>query len=252
MGVKYKSYDLFFKFIKTYLPGGFEAINRQDRLCLELEEMMDLGNQFMIIGDLIKFKILFTSEGCRDLLGIEPDEFYQERFFEIRHPDEAVRHALIRETGFKIAHRIYKDGFGEKLISEIFRMRNKENKYDNYLIQAFHFYAEKPHKTVYLMQVHTNITKDYKKKYEHHYYNGSDLSYFRFPDEKLLCYGCIFSEREFEVIELLAEGLNTHQIADKLNVSPFTINTHRSNILQKSGKKSIPELVAWLTETGRI
>jgi DNA-binding CsgD family transcriptional regulator len=252
MGVKYKSYDLFFKFIKAYLPVGFEGINRHDHFMLELEEMMELGNQFMFIGDLIKYKILFTSEGCSKLLGIEPDEFNQERFFEIRHPDEAERHALIRETGFKVTHHIFKEGFGEQLISEIFRMRNKENKYDYYLIQALHFYAEIPHKTVYLLEVHTNITNVFKKKYEHHYYNGSDLSYFRFPDEKLLCNGCIFSNRELEVIELLAKGLNTHEIAEKLNVSPFTINTHRSNILQESGKKSIPELIAWLKDTGRI
>jgi DNA-binding CsgD family transcriptional regulator len=186
------------------------------------------------------------------LLGIKPAEFTQDRFFEIRHPDEAMRHSLIREKGFKVAHEIYNAGQGEKLISEIFRMRNKENKYDYYLIQAYHFYAEMPHKTVYLLQVHTLINDVYRKKYEDHYYYGSDLTYFRYPDDKLLCIGCIFSEREFEVIELLAKGLNTHQIAEKLNVSPFTINTHRSNILQKSGKTSIPELIAWLTEIGRI
>jgi DNA-binding CsgD family transcriptional regulator len=252
MGVKYKSYDLFFRFIKTYLPVGFEGINRHDPLILELEVMMDLGDQFMLIGDLIKYEILFTSENCSQLLGIEPNEFTKDRFFEIRHPDEARRQSLIREKTFKVGHQIYNEGEGEYLISEIFRMRNKENKYDYYLIQAYHFYAEIPHKTAYLLEIHTLINDIYRKKYEHHHYYGSDLTYFRYPDDKLLRDGCIFSEREFEVIELMAKGLKTLQVADKLNVSPFTINTHRSNILQKSGKKSIPELIAWLTETGRI
>jgi DNA-binding NarL/FixJ family response regulator len=64
--------------------------------------------------------------------------------------------------------------------------------------------------------------------------------------------GNIFSDRELDIIQLLAKGLNTKQISEKLFISPFTVNTHRSNILQKSGKASVQELLLWLTEIGRI
>jgi DNA-binding NarL/FixJ family response regulator len=64
--------------------------------------------------------------------------------------------------------------------------------------------------------------------------------------------GNIFSDRELDIIQLLAKGLNTKQISEKLFLSPFTVNTHRSNILQKSGKASVQELLLWLTEIGRI
>jgi DNA-binding CsgD family transcriptional regulator len=91
-----------------------------------------------------------------------------------------------------------------------------------------------------------------KTQWAHHHYYGNDMSYFRYPDEQLMKTGNIFSDREFEIIQLLAKGLNTQQISEKLFISPFTVNTHRRNILQNSGKASVHELLSWLTEIGRI
>lgn len=252
MGLKYKNYDLYFKVIKAYLPVGFEGINRKDSLLLELEQFCEENNQFFFIGDMIKFKILFKSEGCLNLFGIRPEDFSHEKYFEIRHPDDVDRHLHLRQKFLKSAHEIYNEGKGQKLLSSIFRIRNNENKYSVILFQCYLFFSETPHKTVYVLELLTLIDDNFKRKYENHHYYGSDLTYFRYPDEKLINTGFNFSKREFQIIQFLAKGLNTHEIAEKLNVSPFTINSHRSNILQKSGKKSIPELIAWLIETGII
>ena len=51
--------------------------------------------------------------------------------------------------------------------------------------------------------------------------------------KKLSCEGFVVSEREIEIIKLIAVGLSNKQIADKLCLSLHTINTHRKNILQK-------------------
>jgi DNA-binding CsgD family transcriptional regulator len=64
--------------------------------------------------------------------------------------------------------------------------------------------------------------------------------------------GNIFSKREFEIIQLLARGLNTKQVSEKLFISPFTVNTHRRNMLQKSGKENLHDLLSWLTELGML
>jgi DNA-binding NarL/FixJ family response regulator len=79
---------------------------------------------------------------------------------------------------------------------------------------------------------------------------GDDLSYFRYPDEKLLQKGNIFSEREFEIIRLIGTGLDSVDIAKKLFISVNTVNTHRRNILEKSGKESISELIYDLKDRG--
>ncbi len=50
--------------------------------------------------------------------------------------------------------------------------------------------------------------------------------------------GLSLSARETEVLELVADGLSDRQIADLLNVSPRTVNTHVTHILNKLGVMS--------------
>ncbi len=47
------------------------------------------------------------------------------------------------------------------------------------------------------------------------------------------CDGFNVTEREVEIIKYIAEGLSNKQIADKLNLSTHTVNTHRKNIMNK-------------------
>lgn len=51
------------------------------------------------------------------------------------------------------------------------------------------------------------------------------------------------THRELEIIKLVAEGLTTLQIADKLFISENTVETHRKNILRKTKTKSSVELI---------
>lgn len=51
------------------------------------------------------------------------------------------------------------------------------------------------------------------------------------------------TRREKEVLELIASGITTQQIADKLFVSPLTIETHRRNLMHKFGVNNAPALI---------
>jgi DNA-binding NarL/FixJ family response regulator len=73
-----------------------------------------------------------------------------------------------------------------------------------------------------------------------------------YPDEKLLRMGNNFTSREFEIIKLVSEGLTSDQIARKLFLSVHTIDTHRRNILKKSNKSTIMELILTLKKSGII
>ena len=78
------------------------------------------------------------------------------------------------------------------------------------------------------------------------------MSYFRFPDEKMLQMGNVFTKREFEIIMLIEAGMSTEQIADKLFLSVYTVNTHRGNILKKTKKANVSELIFDLKERGLL
>jgi RNA polymerase sigma factor (sigma-70 family) len=53
------------------------------------------------------------------------------------------------------------------------------------------------------------------------------------------------TSREREVLQLIAEGRTTKQIADSLFVSEKTISTHRQHIMEKLGMDSVPDLVKY-------
>ncbi len=54
------------------------------------------------------------------------------------------------------------------------------------------------------------------------------------------------SEREIEVVRLIADGLNSEQIAKRLFLSEHTIKTHRKNILEKLGLNNTAELMSFI------
>jgi DNA-binding NarL/FixJ family response regulator len=51
------------------------------------------------------------------------------------------------------------------------------------------------------------------------------------------------TNREIEIIKLIADGLTSQEMADKLFISPRTVETHRANLMKKVGVKNAIELV---------
>jgi DNA-binding CsgD family transcriptional regulator len=60
------------------------------------------------------------------------------------------------------------------------------------------------------------------------------------------------SERELEIIKLIAEGYTNVEIAEKLFLSPHTVNTHRKNILQKLGINNTAAIVMYAVKTNLV
>lgn len=60
------------------------------------------------------------------------------------------------------------------------------------------------------------------------------------------------SLREQEIITLIAEGLTNTQIAEKLFLSPHTVNTHRKNIMNKLGVKNTASIVMYAVKTNLV
>jgi len=55
----------------------------------------------------------------------------------------------------------------------------------------------------------------------------------------------ILTEREFEVLKLIAEEYSSEQIADKLFISKRTVDSHRANILSKLNIKTLAGLIKY-------
>lgn len=62
----------------------------------------------------------------------------------------------------------------------------------------------------------------------------------------------ILTDREEEILKLVAEGHTSQQIADLLVISPKTVERHRANVLQKLGLKDRLELTRYAIRVGLI
>jgi two-component system response regulator NreC len=58
--------------------------------------------------------------------------------------------------------------------------------------------------------------------------------------------------RERELLQLIAEGKSNKEVANMLNLSLYTVETHRSNILNKLNLHSVPELILYAVRKGVI
>jgi DNA-binding NarL/FixJ family response regulator len=58
----------------------------------------------------------------------------------------------------------------------------------------------------------------------------------------------VLSRREKEILALIAEGYTNPQIAEKLFVSPFTVDSHRKNLLAKLDVKNTAMLIRFAVE----
>ena len=81
------------------------------------------------------------------------------------------------------------------------------------------------------------LVEDYMRQLQQ---RGSDDSYE------------LLTPREREVLQLLAEGKSNKDVATMLNVSLYTVETHRSNILQKLNLHGTPELILYAIRKGVI
>ena len=57
--------------------------------------------------------------------------------------------------------------------------------------------------------------------------------------------GGILSDREIEILKLVADGFSSKQVADKLFLSELTVNTHRRNMLKKTNQPNVAALVSY-------
>ena len=62
----------------------------------------------------------------------------------------------------------------------------------------------------------------------------------------------LLTDREREILQLIAEGRTNKEVANVLNISLTTVETHRTHILQKLGLHSVPELILYAVRKGII
>jgi DNA-binding CsgD family transcriptional regulator len=243
-------YSVYQEFIEHFHAQSFGQISRLDPFMIEMEEKLRNNNQFFYIADLLKIKILFTSWGSQKIIGLSPEQVDPSTFFVLAHPKDQEQLNRAQAKLYKAGQELFIQQKGIFIVSVLIREKNGEGDYIDLLLQAYSFYSA-IHHTVFTLIAATDLTSIVTDKDNlHYFYAGNDLAMFRYPDDALLKEGYSFSSRELEILKLIAAGLGSEQIADRLLLSVNTVDTHRRNILKKTKKSTTHELVIELQDTG--
>jgi DNA-binding NarL/FixJ family response regulator len=62
----------------------------------------------------------------------------------------------------------------------------------------------------------------------------------------------LITKRESEILKLISDGLTNHEIADKLFISTFTVDSHRKNLLLKFSAKNTATLIKIVVSKGIV
>jgi DNA-binding CsgD family transcriptional regulator len=218
-------------------------------------QFLDKAASFFYLFDFVQMRYLYCSESIRDIMGGFTARDWIERGPEwvlTRVYHEDVRRLMdLHKALFDFYYAL---PVGERL----------EYKYgwECRLVR-------KDEKVIWLMQQGSFIevdregrpmlTFDTISETTHHKKDNSmTLTMFRHSDNPTLkLYFPItgsgpFTKREIELIKLLSDGYSSKEIAEKLFISPHTVDTHRRNMLKKSGTKDSSKLVVYARENGLI
>ena len=62
----------------------------------------------------------------------------------------------------------------------------------------------------------------------------------------------LLTPREREILQLIAEGKSNKDVANLLNLSVYTVESHRSNLMEKLHLRGLPELILYAVRRGII
>ena len=188
-------------------------IDDEQEACDRLESLLNKIENIDVIAKKTK-----AEDGIKTAIELSPDII----FLDIEMPGK---------SGFNIIKNIREKNFHPTFIFV--------TAYDQYAIKAIRSaafdYLIKP---VDIDELRSSIDRFILLKNEKHN--------FVFPERLKSEYS--LTEREIEIIKLLIEGKSSKDIAEILFISKDTVDTHRRNIIEKTGVKSTSELIGLLRQ----
>ncbi|MDF9799044.1 DNA-binding NarL/FixJ family response regulator [Catalinimonas alkaloidigena] len=191
-------------------------------------------------------KSLLESEG--DIEVISEAENGQEAFKQVKQlsPDLAILDVRMPEmTGLEVARMIKKSGFTTKIL--ILSMHDDED----YILQAVEsgasgYLLKGSSKEEFLKAVRTvhrgekYFSADVSRIFIDSYLNTKNPKASA-PQSTVVNYE--LTKREKQILTMLVDGIGNKEIAERLNKSIRTIETHRFNIMKKLGVSNVVELL---------
>lgn len=199
-----------------------------------------LNSQAIFVVSMYEAKILYQRR-IKNLLGYSEDEFDYDKTLSIIHPDDYKSALSILQGTID-----YSEKFGvpdDNCFYISYRMRKKDGTYISIhrMSGICKLHQNRTLKCFYsIIQDISHLRSNIGVKW---YWDNKDLNEAEYKKFIGRSSHHIFTKRELDVLELLKLGLKSEDIAAELQLTVNTVNTHRKNMLRKTGANSALEMI---------
>lgn len=237
---------------------GDIASNFQLEIYKKMLDLFQPGEFYYYIFNPAKVEIEYISAQIKKVFNINPEEFNILYILNKIHPDDKNRFFAYEHKVTEFFNNLPPDKTTKYKVSYDYRLPNVDGSYKWILQQTTTIQTNDKGAVIRVIGVHTDITHlkiDNKPSGlsflgldgEPSYINVNiDKDSFQQSNQDL------FSKREHSILCLIIQGKETKEIANILNISIHTVNSHRKSILYKSNCKSLVELGAKAVSEGWI
>lgn len=237
----------------------FGSSHKKDEVSPKFEDLVSsifhVGPFYFYVIDFVDMSLSHFSQQVEEIHGIPISEFKNiNNILALIHPDDIAMVARLEEQAYgRLLMKLGVEKTTRYKISYNFRFKTADGSYKLFNHQALILQIDEKGGIIHSLNIHTqinHISTDLKNTYsliglmgEPSFYNiavednESKSSYKPTANNG-------FSNRELQVIQLLAKGKSNTEIASQLSISPNTVKNHRKKILHKANCKNVQQLVA--------
>ncbi len=224
-----------------------------------VESFFNTEKHYYYILNFFDLRFEYVHPSVEEFIGCKADDYNFDLVFEKMHPDDATK-IKIKESA---ANEFYYNRIPSEKIqlyksTYTFRLSDGKGGWKNILHQSIPLQITEFGRIQYILSVHTDITFLNLLPEDRISFVGinNEPSFYSLstdPDNILKPKANFeISRREKEIIQLLAEGLSSKQIATLLFISQHTVDTHRRHLIKKMGVKNTLELAVDCFRRGLI
>lgn len=221
-----------------------ELFNRQSSKVKKQKDPQrpDLIDSYFFIYDCVENKIVYVNNAFKTLTGYDDKTFSIEKLLEIIHPEDLDYFIQCEEKDLEFTNGLLFNQHFQFLFSYTYRIiiADGESITIQQQCQALEV-TNQGHLSKTLVS-HKRIPDYTQRPIDDHKAFDKVNGIYIDSDN---CYN--LSRREYEILTLIKEGLNSNEISDRLNISKYTIDTHRKNILNKTHSNNFIELIKKLS-----
>lgn len=203
-----------------------------------------VGDFFYVIYYLPEQDIEYCSDGVKKLYSIEPEAFTLQYIVENIHPDDLPTFMRFENTMLHFLPTLPPEKLTKYKVVYDYRMKDAHGKYKRILHQLMTLQNDENGAVIRTFGVFTDITHlktDTSMRLNLIGMNGEPSFYDIQEDLTYTSGESPISEREKQVLAAMAEGLNSADIAKRLEISKNTVDNHRKHILKKTDSKNSVE-----------